>query len=134
MNDIGEKSDMSVETIESLRADREELWQEIMDDDWRLEHFMLTTGGSSDESDRLQANLDSKRETLAEMEKRLWELLNAREKETSVQGKGSMDEHKSDMGRISVKGKLAEKRAEISARESHEKEKERKPPTADMER
>lgn len=123
----------SDETIGSLMEKCEELTQEIYSEEDRLERFMLETGGSSDASDRIQDNIDSLREMLAEAEKHLQVLSDAQEEEAFAPEKKAMDGHK-NTGRASVKKKLAEKKAEVAMGKTHKKENERKSPGLGMEK
>ena len=107
-------------------AECEELSQKIYSEKDRLERFMLEMGGASDASDRIQAEIDCMEDALAEAEKRLQVMVDAQEKEAFAPEKKAMREHKNTMERVSVKKKLAEKKAEAAIGKPHEKEKTRK--------
>ena len=124
----------SGDTIGSLMAECEELTQQIDSEKERLERFMLETGGASDASDRMEENISSLKDMLSEAENRLQELFDAQEKEAFAPEKKEMDKQKGSKGRVSVKKRLAEKKAETAMRKPHEKEKGRKSPGMNMEK
>lgn len=123
---------MEVETIGSLMEQCEELTQYIDSERDRLERFMLETGGESDASDRIQANIDKAENSLAEAENRLQALFDAQEREAFAPEAKAVDENRNIKGRESVKKRLAEKKAETAMRKPQGKE--RKSPGMDMEK
>lgn len=92
---------MEVETIGSLMEQCEELTQYIVSERDRLERFMLETGGESDASDRIQMNIDSAEDSLAEAEKRLQALFDAQEKEAFAPKEKAMNENRNTGKRAS---------------------------------
>lgn len=122
------------ETIGSLMAECEELTQQISDEKDRLERFMLETGGASDASDRIQANIDSMKELLTAAENRLQALFDAQEQEAFAPQRPATDRPGAAAERVSVKKNLAEKKAEAAMRNLPEKEKGKKSPGRDMEK
>ena len=125
---------LSTETIGSLMAECEKLTQQIDDEKDRLERFMLETGGESDASDRIQENIDSLKDTLAETENRLQALFDAQEKEAFASEYQSLGKPETAIERASVKKNLAEKKAKAAMRNPSGKEKGRKSPGMDMEK
>ncbi len=123
---------MEVETIGSLMEQCEELTHYIDSERDRLERFMLETGGESDASDRIQANIDKAENSLAEAENRLQALFDAQEREAFAPEAKAADENRNTKGRESVKKRLAEKKAETAMRKPQGKE--RKSPGRDMEK
>ena len=123
---------MEVETIGSLMEQCEELTQYIDTERDRLERFTLETGGESDASDRIQANIDKAKNSLAEAENRLQVLFDAQEKEAFAPEEKAVDKNRNTKGRTSVKKRLAEKKAETAMRKPQGKE--RKSPGMDMEK
>lgn len=122
------------ETIGSLMAECEELTQQISDEKDRLERFMLETGGASDASDRIQANIDSMNDLLTAAENRLQALFDAQEQEAFAPQRPATDRPGAAAERVSVKKNLAEKKAEAAIRNLPEKEKGKKAPGMDMEK
>lgn len=131
---IEPEGQMSTETIGGLMAECEELAQQIDSEQGRLERFMLETGGESDASDRIQENINSLKDMLAEAESRLQALFDAQEKEAFAPDRKDAGERKNAKSRVSVKKRLAEKKASIAMGKTHEKEKGRKSPGMDMEK
>lgn len=128
------ENQFSTETIGSLMAECEELTQQISDEKDRLERFMLETGGASDASDRIQANIDSMKELLTAAENRLQTLFDAQEQEAFALERPATDRPGAATERPSVKKNLAEKKAEVAIRNLPEKEKGKKSPGMDMEK
>ncbi len=122
------------ETIGSLMVECEELTQQISDEKDRLERFMLETGGASDASDRIQANIDSMNDLLTAAENRLQALFDAQEQEAFAPQRPATDRPGAAAERVSVKKNLAEKKAEAAIRNLPEKEKGKKAPGMDMEK
>ena len=122
------------ETIGSLMVECEELTQQISDERERLERFMLETGGASDASDRIQANIDSMNDLLTAAENRLQALFDAQEQEAFAPQRPATDRPGAAAERVSVKKNLAEKKAEAAIRNLPEKEKGKKAPGMDMEK
>lgn len=123
---------LPAETIGSLMAECGELAQQIQGEKDRLERYMLETGGASDASDRIQRNIDSLEDTLAEAEGRLQALFDEQEKEAFAPKKEVMNGPGNAVGRTSVKKRLAEKKEEAAMGKPHGKE--RKSPGMDMEK
>lgn len=126
------ENQFSTETIGSLMAECEELTQQISDEKDRLERFMLETGGASDASDRIQANIDSMKELLTAAKNRLQALFDAQEQEAFAPERPATDRPETAVKRVSVKKNLAEKKATM--RNLPEKEKGKKSPGMDMEK
>ena len=124
-------SQHSVETIGSLMAECGELAQQIDSEKERLERFMLETGGASDASDRIQAGIGHMEDALAAAEGRLQALFDAQEREAFAPEKRAVGEQR-PAERASVIKDLAARKAEAATRGPQDKE--RKPPSAGMER
>lgn len=128
------ESQFSGETIGSLMAECAELTQQIESEKDRLERFMLETGGASDASDRIQANIDSLQSTLEAAENRLQMLFDAQEREAFAPEKKPADRQKNTKERTSVIRKLAEIKEEIKMGKHNDVTKERKSPNRGMEK
>ena len=119
------------DTIGSLMAECELLEQYIGGEKERLERFMLETGGASDASDRIQAGIGRMEDALAAAEGRLQALFDAQEREAFAPEKRAVGEQR-PAERASVIKDLAARKAEAATRGPQDKE--RKPPSAGMER
>ena len=122
------------ETIGSLMAECEQLTQYIDGEKERLERFMLETGGSSDESDRIEERIAILQDMLSSSEGRLQALFDEQEKEAFAPGKDAAVGQESTEGRTSVIKDLTERKAASAARKPPEMKMERNSPGKGMER